>query len=75
MGNLCKVPKKQWGKWSEKARGVFNSVYDSMTSNPWAYWHPKCLEISLSHWKTVAWNAAWTAADAVDGFKTKVEGR
>jgi len=29
--------------------------------------HPRMEKIKAAHWKTVAWNAAWLAADRIDG--------
>lgn len=64
--NLYHVPMKQWRKWSAGARQVFNEVYSSMTGNQWLFLHPKQEKLSRSHWKTTAWNAAWTAAGAAE---------
>ena len=71
MRNLYHVPKKQWDKWSEHAQQVFNMIYPNMRNNQWVFVHPKGVKMESAHWKTVAWNAAWTAADVVDGVKTK----
>lgn len=62
--NLYRVPVKQWDKWSAVGRQVFNEVYSSMVGNQWLFLHPKQEKMSRSHWKTTAWNAAWTAASA-----------
>lgn len=62
--NLYHVPLKQWTKWGPAARQVFNEVYSSMVNNQWLFLHPKQEKASRSHWKTTAWNAAWTAASA-----------
>lgn len=64
--NLYRVPVKQWRKWSEAARAVFNRVYDFVLSNPDVMNHPKAEKLKPMHWKTVAWNTGWIAADAVD---------
>lgn len=64
--NLYKVPLKQWRKWSETARTVFNRVYDFAYNNQPLVTHPKAEKVKPTHWKTVAWNVAWIAADAVD---------
>lgn len=66
MRNVNRVPKKQWRKWSTQARSVFNAVYRFAMNNPRLMQHPAAPEPKPFHWKTVAWNAAWIAADAVD---------
>ena len=62
--NIYGVPARQWSKWGPVSRQVFNEVYSSMVGNQWIFLHPKQEKMSRSHWKTTAWNAAWTAADA-----------
>lgn len=64
--NRNRVPQKQWWKWSVPARQVFNRVYTFMMRNPDMMNHPSQPRMKPFHWKTVAWNAAWIAADAVD---------
>ena len=66
MKNEFKVPLSQWRKWSATAKAVFNRVYDFAISNPTLMMHPKAEPLKPFHWKTVAWNAAWIAADAAD---------
>lgn len=63
--NLYGVPAKQWVKWGAQARQVFNEVYSSMVRNQYLFLHPDQVKLSRSHWKTTAWNAAWTAASAL----------
>jgi hypothetical protein len=63
--NPYKVQQGQWKKWSEQARGVFNSVYAAM-SDQRLFIHPKAAKVSREHWQTTRWNAAWIAAEAVD---------
>lgn len=68
--NTFKVPKKQWGKWKGEApRVAFNRLYGFMIDNPDLFDHPKApvkpQDMESEHWKTVAWNAAWIAADIV----------
>lgn len=69
--NSYRVPVKQWSKWSEHAKGVFNRLYSAMTANQDFFKHPKQRLLSDEVWKTPCWNAAWTAADAVDALKAK----
>lgn len=65
MRNLYKVPKRQWRKWSETAKAVFNETYRTMI-NGWSVLFPPSLgKISKPARKVAAWNTAWIAADAV----------
>lgn len=64
--NLYRVPKKQWRRWSMKARRAFNHLYGLMMRSPSLFRHPKAIRENAQHWKTTAWNSAWLAADAVD---------
>lgn len=66
MKNLNRVPKKQWRKWSKVAKTAFNRTYTFMFYNQKVVTHPKMENINPRQWKTIAWNAAWIAADAVD---------
>lgn len=63
--NTHKVPKKQWRRWSEDARRVFNSVYSAMVENKQFFAHPDAPVVADQHWDTTAWNAAWHAAESV----------
>lgn len=63
--NTHKVPLKQWRKWTPAARKVFNETYDTMLNNQGLFQHPKTAAVPQAQWTTTAWNAAWTAADAV----------
>ena len=65
--NLSRVPAKAWNAWGETARRTFNRVYDFMMNNQKLMTHPGQPAFKPAHWKTIAWNAAWIAADAVDG--------
>ena len=66
MKNQNRVPAKQWRKWTARARRVFNETYKFIHNNPDLMTHPDAPPPRPFHWKTVAWNAAWIAADAVD---------
>lgn len=72
--NRYKVPEGQWRKWSKQARAVFNEVYRNMRSSQWAFLHPDAELTKRTHWRTTAWNAAWTAASAADGVRFEVKG-
>ena len=64
--NSFKVPQKQWCKWSGLARSVFNRVYDFAFNSIELLNHPKAPVLTPAWAKTLAWNTAWIAADAVD---------
>lgn len=67
LTNKNKVPLKQWRRWSDKARQVFNQLFETMQANQALFVHPEAVEVPGEQWETVAWNASWMAADAVDG--------
>lgn len=60
--NKYKVPAKQWRKWHEEGRHVFNELYSSMRSQGIINSRGK---LTREHWGVVRWNTAWTAADIV----------
>ena len=62
--NRYRVPKKQWSRWNEDQRRVFNHVHSAMTGNQDLFMHPKAEPVPVDHWKTTSWNAAWEAATA-----------
>jgi len=64
--NANRVPKKQWNRWSIGARAIFNRCYDYFMDHQETLNHPKAPKLPPQQWKTVAWNAAWIAADACD---------
>lgn len=68
--NIYRVPQKQWRKWSDVAHQVFNEVFSSMVKNQPLFIHPQQTASSRAHWRTTAWNAAWTAASAVNNAIT-----
>lgn len=64
--NRYKVPKKTWSRWSLAARSAFNAVFAPMINNRWVFQHPKAAPLPKEHWRTTAFNAAWTAADFIN---------
>lgn len=60
--NRYKVPKRQWKRWSEAGRMVFNATYSAMTRNQLLFSHPEAERIPTNRWRTICWNAAWIAA-------------
>lgn len=65
MINSYKVPKDQWRQWDESAQAVFNETYKSIQDVYGNFLHPLTGNISKEEHKTIAWNSAWLAADAV----------
>lgn len=63
--NKNKVSKKQWSKWSNHAKRVFNDVYHAMRSQT-TVTHPAMYAVHRDHWHTIQWNSAWLAADAAN---------
>ena len=64
--NLNRVPRKQWSKWSDQAKTIFNKTYEFIIKNQSVMKHPKGPTLHADHWETISWNAAWIAADACD---------
>jgi len=62
--NTHRVPVKAWRKWTEHARSVFNDIYETYRDNQRLLTHPKADPVPPKHWKTIAWNMSWLAADA-----------
>lgn len=59
--NLFKVPKKEWAKWTLVGKHTFNKVY-SMMSQQDLIKHTEATPVPDTHWKVIAWNAAFLAA-------------
>jgi hypothetical protein len=64
--NTHRVPPKQWKKWSQRAKIVFNDLYHLLRNHQKIFMHPKAAVIPDTHWATIAWNASWEAADATN---------
>jgi len=70
--NIYRVPKAQWRKWDRQARATFNYLNSLMLKSPDLFKHPKHAIPPLEARRTMAWNAAWIAADCVrDALKGK----
>lgn len=67
MKNTQHVPIKQWRKWSDTARRVFNSLYVQIRDNHEILFPKSAHKLTKTAVKIIAWNSAWVAADAVDG--------
>lgn len=65
--NKYGVAKKQWSKWSNAAKRMFNCMYHELRPRmQWVYTHPDTPPLSKAQWETTRWNVAWTAANAVN---------
>lgn len=68
VANKHKVPKKQWDRWSNPARKMFNHMFLRLRpTNQFVFSHPDAPPVLKDHWQTLRWNVAWEAACAVDG--------
>jgi hypothetical protein len=65
--NRHKVGITQWRKWTNHAKKVFNRTYEYVKRQETINAHPKTTLLSRAPWHTVAWNAAWIAAEVADG--------
>lgn len=63
--NSFKVPKRQWRKWSQRARHTFNELYRSLRQGWETITPPGAHGVPHQARRVTAWNAAWLAADAV----------
>jgi hypothetical protein len=65
MQNNHRVPGKQWVKWDEMQRSVFNHTYEEILSINTDILHPDTVRrrLTKAEMETIAWNAAWIAAD------------
>ncbi len=65
--NVNKASKRVWKRWSKQAQRTFNSVFAWVFANQSLMVHPKMKHVATEQWKAIAWNAAFLAADHVDG--------
>lgn len=63
VGNRHKVPKKQWAKWTNLGKKVFNEVYENMRDQG-LYSHTDAVLVPKAHWNVTRYNAAFVAACA-----------
>lgn len=65
--NTYKVSRRSWSSWTLVGKHVFNKTFYTMMENQEVFHHPEFIKnggaLIDKHWKTVAWNAAYTAAD------------
>jgi hypothetical protein len=62
--NRYGVPQKQWRKWTDGGRALFNELYSSMRDQR-IYLMLDAGPISFKDWKVTRWTAAFIAACAV----------
>ena len=62
--NMHRVPLKQWRKWDERERYVFNELYVTLRDSHSTLAPRGFDDVKQGSWGVLAWNAAWVAADA-----------
>lgn len=67
--NRFKVAQRQWRKWTEQERFVFNELFGSTVKNQKILSHPQMEKISAAMWRTLCWNFAWLASTAARDFR------
>lgn len=66
MRNSYRVQKRQWRKWNDNARNVFNTLFGTMVRDQLTYnAMPNAEVIGTRAWRVIAWNAAFIAACSV----------
>lgn len=72
--NPHSIPKKQIKKWGPTGLALFNFVFEDIMSMGRVFLPPSMGKIGPEEFKTIAWNAAWTAAHFIPkgGQKTGV---
>ena len=73
--NAHSVPAKQWVKWSDFQRSMFNGLYDFLLGNQRIInASPSFEQLPFEQWRVIAWNAAWSATSYVPDKKGVVKG-
>jgi hypothetical protein len=62
IGNIHKVPKKQWNEWCPASQWTFNNMM-RMLKDQSIIAHPGYEKAAEDYWRTIRWNSAWIAAD------------
>lgn len=72
--NVYRVPKRQWRKWANAERAVFNETLCAIREG-WNVIFPDSMGgIKAPARRVAAWNVAWIAADALRSHrKAQVE--
>lgn len=66
VSNVNHVPLRQWRRWSDQQRAIFNGVHADLTHmGQSCFLHPETVgrQLSTAEYDTICWNAAWIAAD------------
>ena len=74
--NNHRVNARVWKRWGLRAQAVFNGTYeDILHIGPALFLHPLTVarKLSKTEFSTIAWNAAWTAADQMKTPGAKLE--
>lgn len=62
IANSHSVPKKQWNKWNENQRVLFDLIYRTATQDKRPV-QPLDPAIPSEHLEALGWNIAWLVAD------------
>jgi hypothetical protein len=64
MENSYEVPKRQWNKWSDEQRLLFEDMMDWLSDK--SFIDPlNHTSIDVDQWETIRWNCAFLAAASV----------
>jgi len=55
--------------WHKPTKEAFKNLYELLKENPKLVAHYSMEPIPENHWEVVAWNAAWLAADYIEGTR------
>ncbi len=61
--NPNKVAPRQWKRWSDHSKELFNDLFAYIVQNQSLFTHPKTIQMPDEYWRTTAWNTSWMAAD------------
>ena len=62
--NTNKVSSRMWSNWRDDQRRLFNATHDEiMRLGPTLMLHPNNVQMPHEEFSTIAWNAAFIAAD------------
>ena len=65
--NIHGVSKREWAKWTEQGRSLFNLLYGDMVKSPGIFYSANMRDNppTKKDWKILAWNAAWYVAKSL----------
>lgn len=58
--------------WTEEQRDLFVKVHRFITANQQTFVHPAAPPIESAHFNTIAWNAAFVAAELMAGDDCRI---